>query len=177
MSDLILFAAEGGSILTDTNFWSLVVFVLFVSLLAYVGLRPTREAMAGREETIVGQLQRSATAREDLADLKRRHESERKEMGVRMKEMVAEAQRDAERTREEMRAQAAIDAEKIKARARRETGLMEQKAGAEIWAAAADGSHQVAREQLRSGLSGDDHRRLIAAALDELAAVAGEQHR
>jgi F-type H+-transporting ATPase subunit b len=157
----------------DLSIWSGVVFVILVSVLGRFAGRPIAIAMREREEAVLSSLRQAEITRAETDRLRRLHEQERQKARKQAEALVAEAHRDAERTRNDILAHVQEDVKRLQRRVQREIVLAKRKALDELWQTATELSLETAGRILAVGLSADDHRRLIDQAMADLAQAAG----
>ncbi len=90
-----------------------------------------------------------------------------------MRAILEKARQDAQATADRMIKQAHDEADAARQRAQRDIASARDQALAEIWQTAADIAVAVAGRVLATELTGEEHRRLLDAAIRELPAVAG----
>ena len=163
--------AEGGvpiSFQADLALWSLIVFGLFLIVLAKAAWGPMIEGLDKREAGI----------RAAIADA---HESQRKSQAMlaeyeaklrgaeqTVAEMVAEAKRDAERTSQDIVAKAQADVDALRVRATTDIQQAKDTALSEVFTSVNAQVAAATERVLGRTLSDDDQERLIQEALAEI---------
>ena len=146
----------------DLNFWSGIIFLALVAIVATMGSKPIWEGTAARQKGIEEQIKMAEFAAAEIKDLRQRHREERAE------EMVAEAKRDGERLRSEIVGRAETEAKAITTRVTRDLGLLKAKVNSELWETTATLSAGMAEKLIRGGASREDHLRLVDEAIAAL---------
>jgi F-type H+-transporting ATPase subunit b len=148
-----------------------VNFLIFVAALYYLLRKPVSDFFRQRAQAIARELEEARRAREAAA---RELEQARARM-ARLDEDVAalraRARQEAEAEYERLWREAQIEAEKIRALAEREIETARRAAEMELRAFLVERALARARILLRQQLTEDDHRRLIAQFVEEVAEV------
>jgi F-type H+-transporting ATPase subunit b len=152
----------------DLNFWSGIIFLALVAIVATMGSKPIWEGTAARQKGIEEQIKMAEFAAAEIKDLRQRHREERARAQLRAEEMVAEARRDGERLRSEIVGRAETEAKAITTRVTRDLGLLKAKVNSELWETTATLSAGMAEKLIRGGASRDDHLRLVDEAIAAL---------
>jgi F-type H+-transporting ATPase subunit b len=158
----------------DLAFWTAVVFVILVVVLAWFAGSPLVEAMRQRQSEILERVSRAEQARKEVEQLLQKQDEERTKSRAAARALIREAKSDADRVRLEVVARARTEAERMQQRAEREIGLLRHKAVYELWVLATDLSASAAEQMVRNELSPDDRRRLVDAAIAEISAATGD---
>ena len=150
----------------DLAVWNAVVFVLLLSVLWKFAWGPICEALEGREQHIqdhiAGAEQANEEAKRNLAD----YEKKLAEASNEVREMIEEARRDADHTRQEIVADAKREAEAERDRALRDIDTAKGTALKEMADASANLAVDLAGKIIEEKLSADDHSALIRRAVD-----------
>jgi F-type H+-transporting ATPase subunit b len=152
----------------DLGFWSIVVFVLLVAVLGRFASKPIIRGMRERQRRMMEILARAERAREEAGRLLEKQDRERTRSRALARELVAEARRDAEATRNDVIARAREEAKLLKLRAEREIALRKQRTTHEVWTLAASLAVHVAARILETRMTPEDHRRLVHESLEEI---------
>jgi F-type H+-transporting ATPase subunit b len=176
MGDLLLDIVDsvgmGGALgLVGAGLPRVVNFLIFVVALYYVLRKPASDFFRQRAHTIARDLEEAERARaaaaQDLAQARAQL--------ARVDEDVAaireRAQREAEAEYERLRQETEIEAEKIRALAEREIAMARRAAELELKAFLVERVLARARALLREQLTEEDHRRLIAQFIEDVAEV------
>jgi F-type H+-transporting ATPase subunit b len=89
----------------------------------------------------------------------------------RVREVMDEARRDAQRLKDDMVAQARTEIQTERERLQREIAMARDQALQEIWTQAAQLATLISAKAIRRQLNVEDHRRLVDEAITELATV------
>lgn len=148
--------------------WTFVVFIGLFALLGKVAWKPLIQALHKREANLEHNLQRSEQAREDAEKLLAEHRKLMAETDDKVRDLLFQAQRDAQANAAELLKQAQTDAETTRQRAQRDIETARDQALVEIWNQSANLAVSVAGKVLDKQLDENDQRRLLDAAIAEL---------
>lgn len=151
--------------------WTFVVFIGLFALLGKVAWKPLIQALHKREANLEHNLQRSEQAREDAEKLLAEHRKLMAETDDKVRDLLFQAQRDAQAHASELLKQAQTDAESTRQRAQRDIETARDQALVEIWNQSANLAVSVAGRVLDKQLDENDQRRLLDAAIAELPAA------
>ena len=148
--------------------WTILTFLVLVTLLAKFGWRPLLQALDSRQELIRKSLDDAQQARQELERLQ--HESAQiiRQARVDAEAVVAQSRSDAAKLREELRQKAKAEAEGIVRNAERQIQLETQRALQQIRHEAVDLSVMIASKILRRNLTKEDNEKLIEEALKQV---------
>lgn len=148
--------------------WTILTFLVLVTLLARFGWRPLLQALDSRQELIRKSLDDAQLARQELERLQ--HESAQiiRQARVDAEAVVAQSRSDAARLREDLRQKAKAEAEGIVRNAERQIQLETQRALQQIRHEAVDLSVMIASKILRRNLTKEDNEKLIEEALKQV---------
>lgn len=154
-----------------TAITTLVIFVALVAVLGKFAWGPIAKGLQDREDKI----------RKDIADAeaaRNKAEATLKEYGAKLaaaqeqiRQMLGQAQKDAEGVSAGIKVKAQQDAEEIKERAMKEIDAGKNAAMAEIHDHAATLATSVAEKILRRNINENDQKALVQSSLDQLAAM------
>ena len=148
--------------------WTLVIFLLVVTVLGKFAWGPILALLQQREEFIHRSLADAKRDRDEaetrLKDYAARIQGARNEAAT----IVEEARRDAERMREDLRQRARTEADTIIQNAERQIGLQTQRAIQDIRREAVDLSVAIASKIIQRNLTKEDNQRLIDDALRQV---------
>ncbi|GBC78773.1 ATP synthase subunit b [bacterium HR08] len=148
-----------------------VNFLIFVAALYYLLRKPASDFFRQRARAIARELEEARRAREAAA----RELEQARARAARVDEEVAalraRAEQEAEAEYERLWREAHAEAEKIRALAEREIEMARRAAEMELKAFLVERALARARAVLRQQLTEEDHRRLIAQFIEELAEV------
>ena len=148
--------------------WTLVTFLVLLTLLAKFAWRPLLQALDTRQDQIRKSLDDAQQAKQELERLQ--HESAQilRQARVEAEAIIASSRGDAERLKEEIRQKAKADAEGIVRNAERQIQLETERAVRHIRREAVDLSVMIASKLIRRNLSKEDNEKLIDEALKQL---------
>lgn len=170
--------AEGGpfSGALDLTIWTWVVFLLLFFILKKYAWGPMLEGLKKREDNIHQAMQEAQHARTEAQQLRNQLQAEVSKAHETVREILDEARRDAQHTKDEMVNQARQAIQDERERTRREIEMMRDQAMQELWNRTAELATQISNKAIRRSLSVDDHRRLVDEALAGLG-QAGKEYR
>ena len=148
--------------------WTILTFLVLVTLLAKFAWRPLLQALDSRQELIRKSLDDAQQAKQELERLQ--HESAQiiRQARVDAEAVVAQSRSDAARLREEMRQKAKAEADGIVRNAERQIQLETQRALQQIRHEAVDLSVMIASKILQRNLTKEDNEKLIEEALKQV---------
>jgi len=165
-----LFAGDLGNAL-----WTLVIFVLLLVVLGKFAWKPILAVLQKREQFIYDSLSQARRDREaaeaKLRTIEERLSSARAEATA----IVEEGRRDADVVKRKAQHDARQEADAMIERAKREIGLARDTAIKEVYDRMADLATAAAGRIIGRQLDAKEHERLIAEAIDELAADDGHR--
>jgi len=148
-----------------------VNFLIFAAALYYLLRKPVSEFFRRRAEAIARELEEARRAREAAA----RELEQARARVARLDEEVAairaRAEQEAEAEYERLWREAQVEAEKIRALAEREIEMARRAAELEVKTFLVERAMARARALLRQQLTEEDHQRLVAQFIEELAEV------
>ena len=148
--------------------WTILTFLVLVTLLARFAWRPLLQALDSRQELIRKSLDDAQQARQELERL--HHESAQilRQARVEAEAVIAQSRSDAAKLREELRQKAKAEADGIVRNAERQIQLETQRALQQIRHEAADLSVMIASKILQRNITREDNERLIEEALKQV---------
>ena len=148
--------------------WTILTFLVLVTLLAKFAWRPLLQALDSRQELIRKSLDEAQQARQELERL--HHESAQiiRQARVDAEAVIAQSRSDAARLREEMRQKAKAEADGIVRNAERQIQLETQRALQQIRHEAVDLSVMIASKILQRNMTREDNEKLIEEALKQV---------
>jgi F-type H+-transporting ATPase subunit b len=147
--------------------WTILTFLVLLTLLAKFAWGPLLKALDRRQETIRTSLDDAERAKQDLARL---HEESAQIIRIARAEaeaVITQSRSDADRLREEMRQKARTEANGIVRNAERQIEMQTDRALQQIRQEAVDLSVLIASKLLQRNLSTEDHEKLIDEALKQ----------
>ena len=148
--------------------WTILTFLILVTLLARFAWRPLLQALDSRQALIRKSLDDAQQAKQELERLQ--HESAQiiRQARIDAEAVVAQSRSDAAKLREEMRQKAKAEADGIVRNAERQIQLETQRALQQIRKEAVDLSVMIASKILRRNLTKEDIEKLIEEALKQV---------
>jgi F-type H+-transporting ATPase subunit b len=151
--------------------WTIITFLVLLTLLAKFAWRPLLQSLSAREETIRKSLADAEQARAELERLNRESEMIIRQARVEAEQIVGASRADAERLRGELREKARAEAQGILKNAERQIQLETARALQQIRHEAADLSVAIASKLIQKHLTKEDNDRLIKDALEQLPTI------
>lgn len=152
----------------DTAVWTCVVFLLLLFVLNKYAWAPILEGLKNRETAISNVLDEAKKLREESARDTAKFKAELQEAYAKIPAMMEDARRDAAQLKEQIRTEGNAEVQKERTRLLRELDIARDQALQDIWNQAANMATLIASKAIGRSLTGDDHRRLVDEALDEL---------
>lgn len=153
---------------SDLALWSAVTFLVFLFVLKKLAWQPLNAALDQREARIRQDLNDAEAARHKAEAMLREHEAKLAKVQEEVKEILAEARRDAEHTKQEIVATAQREAEATRQRALTDIHHAKDVAISELFDFVSANVLQATERVLQRSLTGDDQERLVREALSEL---------
>ena len=141
--------------------WTIVTFLILVTLLAKFAWRPLLEALEKRQESIRRSLDDAAKAKQELERLQVESQRILAEARAEAEAIVARTREDANRLRDEMRQKAQQEAANIVKNAQKQIELETARALQQLRHEAVDLSVAIASKLLQRNVSKEDNERLI----------------
>ena len=148
--------------------WTILTFLVLLTLLAKFAWGPLLQALAAREATIRKSLADAEKARQELERLNQESEAIIRQARVEAESIVVASRADAERLRAELREKARAEADGILKNAERQIQLETARAVQQIRTEAADLSVAIASKLIQRNLTRADNEKLIQDALNQL---------
>jgi F-type H+-transporting ATPase subunit b len=148
--------------------WTIVTFLVLLTLLAKFAWRPLLQSLEARQETITKSLADAEKARQELERLNQESAQIIRQARIDAESIIGAGRADAERLRGELREKARAEAEGIIKNAERQIQLETARALQDIRREAADISVAIASKLIRRNLTKEDNEKLIDEALKQL---------
>jgi F-type H+-transporting ATPase subunit b len=148
--------------------WTILVFLVLLTLLAKFAWTPLLQALETRQNTITKALDDAQKAKVELERLNQESEAIILKARVDADAIITATRADAERLREEMRQKARTEAEGIVKNAERQIQLETARALQQIRHEAADLGVAIASKLIQRNLNREDNEKLIDEALKQL---------
>ncbi len=152
---------------SDLAIFTFIVFLLLLGILKKFAWGPIIEGLEKREGGIQRQIDDAAAAHEKAKALLAEHEYQMDKVQDQVREILAEARRDAEHTREEMIAAAQKETEKMKDRAVQDIGRARDEALDQLFTHMSQSVAQATEHVLGRAINQSDDDKLINEALAE----------
>jgi F-type H+-transporting ATPase subunit b len=147
--------------------WTILTFLVLLTLLAKFAWGPLLKALDRRQETIRTSLDDAERAKQDLARLHEESAQIIRTARAEAEAVITQSRSDADRLREEMRQKARTEANGIVRNAERQIEMQTARALQQIRQEAVDLSVLIASKLLQRNLSTEDHEKLIDEALKQ----------
>jgi len=152
----------------DTAVWTCVVFLALFFILSKYAWGPILDGLKSREKTITNVMEEARRLRDDNARDTAKFRAELQEAYAKIPAMMEEARRDAAELKEQIRSEGTAEVQKERQRLLREIDIARDQALQDIWGQAANVATLIATKAIGRSLTGDDHRRLVDEAVDEM---------
>ena len=149
-------------------FWSIVVFVLLLTVLRVTAWRPIMEGLQKREQFIRESLESAKREREEAERVKAKYTERLNKAREEATAIVDEGRRDAEEVRKRIHVEAKQEADAMVDRAGKEISLARDQAVKDLYDQTVVLATTVAGKIIRKELSVGDHRALIDESLAEI---------
>jgi F-type H+-transporting ATPase subunit b len=148
--------------------WTIVTFLILVTLLARFAWRPLLQALDRRQAQIKQSLDDAQQAKQELERLQ--HESEQiiRQARAEAEQIVSNSRAYAEKLKDEIKAKARADADVIVQNAERQIQTETRRALEQIRVEAADLSVMIASKLIQRNITKEDNARLIEQALQQV---------
>ena len=153
--------------------WTIVTFLVLLTLLAKFAWRPLLLALESRQALIRKSLDDARQAKEELERLNLESAQIINRARVEAEAVITQSRSDGDRLREEIRAKARTEADHIVKNAERQIQLETSRALEQIRREAVDLSVMIASKIIQRNLTKEDNERLIDEALKQ---VEGRRH-
>ncbi len=152
----------------DLMVWSLITFAAFVFLLSKFAWKPLAAGLDQREARIRNDIHEAESARVKAQQLLAEHEARLAKTEETVRELIAEAKRDAEKVRADLTAAAEADVQTMKKRAVSEIEQARDVALQQLFDTLSTNVMDATSRIVGRSLNSDDHQRLVQEALAEL---------
>jgi F-type H+-transporting ATPase subunit b len=153
----------------DLALWSGVTFIVFVFVLKKLAWKPLISGLDSRESGIRRNIAEAEAARQKAQNMLAEHEQRLSKVQDEVKEILAEARRDAERTRQDILADAQSEAEAVKRRSIAEIERARDVALRDVFDSLSNQVVVATEHVLGRALNDDDKGRLVDEALSQFA--------
>lgn len=152
----------------DLAIWSLITFVVFVAVLKKLAWGPLIEGLDKRESKVLQDIADAESSRIKAEKMLAAHAEKLDKVHEEIRELLAEARRDAEQTRAEIMATAQREAEASRQRAVQEIERARDEALSQLFSHMARCVEEATEQVVGRSLTGADHERLITEALSNV---------
>jgi F-type H+-transporting ATPase subunit b len=139
--------------------------------------KPLLEGLEQREHSIHAAMEEAKKAREEAQALRNMLTEEAARAQEKVREVLDQARRDAERAAAEMMARAKTEIQSERDRLRREIETARDQAIQELWNQTAQLATLVSSKAIRRQPTTEDHRRLVEEAIEELDTASKQRQR
>lgn len=153
---------------SDLAIYTFLVFLLLLALLYKFAWGPISEGLEKRESGILQNITEAESARVKAEKMLAAHAEKLDKVQDEIREMLAEARRDAEHAKSDIMATAQKEAEATKQRAVHEIERARDQALDELFAHMGQAVREATEQVVGRSLTGADHQRLIAEALSSV---------
>ena len=154
---------------TDLALWSLITFVVFLLVLKKFAWGPLIEGLDRREGAVIDNIAAAEAARIKAEKMLAEHAARLDKVQDEVREMIAEARRDAEHTKNEIVATAQKEAEATRARAVQDIERARDQALDDLFDHMGRCVREATETVIGRSLTGADNERLIEEALSGFA--------
>jgi F-type H+-transporting ATPase subunit b len=155
--------------------WTVVVFVVLLTVLGKFAWKPLLKALHDREEHIEHALHETEKARNEAERLMAENQKNLNKAQEQVRAMLEEAKKVAEVTAASIVERAQTEAEAARDRAEREINTAKDQALTEIFSKTTDLAVSIAGKVLQKDMNESDHRRLVEVAMNELPSMPSGQ--
>ena len=148
--------------------WTIVTFLVLLTLLAKFAWKPLLEALETRQQGIRKALDDAQAAKQELQRLEQDAAQMMRKARAEAEVLITQSRADADRLREEIRQKAKADAEGSMRNAERQIQLETGRALQQIRSEAVDLSVMIASKIIQRNITKEDNERLIADALKQV---------
>jgi F-type H+-transporting ATPase subunit b len=149
----------------DLAIWTVIVFVILLFVLKRFALGPILEALGRRESHIADQIAQAEKRHEQARQLLAEYEQKLAGAAKEVRDLLDEARRDAEHTKQEILAEAKSGADAERARALRDIEAAADAAVKSLAERSTELAVELAGKIVQAKLTKDDHARLIEEAI------------
>ncbi len=154
--------------------WTVVSFLLLLTLLKKFAYKPILDLMEGREKSIKDAIDDSERGRSEAEALLSEYKKQLDEGRIEVQKMIEEGRVAGEVLRKEILAKASEESSDLVKKAQEEIEREKQKALIELQGQVAELSIQVAGKMVQNSLSAENHSKLISGALDQVKEAYGK---
>lgn len=149
----------------DLAIFTAIVFIVLLVVLRAIAWKPIVEALQKRENAIAGEIAAANAKHEEAKRLLSAHELKLASAADQIRELLEEARRDAEHTKQEIVAEAKTAANAERQRAVREVELARDTALKQLAESSANMAISLASSAVRQNLTADQQSRIVRESL------------
>jgi F-type H+-transporting ATPase subunit b len=149
----------------DLAMWTLLVFLVLLGVLWWFAWGPITKALEDRENGITGEIAAASAKHEDAKRLLAAHEAKLATAADEIRELLEEARRDAEHTKQEILSEAKSAALAERERAVREVELARDAALKQLAETSANVAIKLASNAVRQNLTAEQQSRIVRESL------------
>jgi F-type H+-transporting ATPase subunit b len=148
--------------------WTILTFVVLVTLLAKFAWRPLLKALESRQQTIQKSLEDADRAKQELTRIQQESAKIVEQARIEAESILSRTRADSERLREDLRTRAKEEADTIIRNAQQQIQLQTRQAMQQIRREIGDIAVTIASKLLERNLAKEDNDRLIDEALRQM---------
>ncbi len=152
----------------DLGIWTIIIFVLLLLVLRKFAWGPMLEGLQKREDAIQSALDEAQKARTEAHQLRDQLALEMAKAHEKVRDILDEGRRDAERLSAEITAKARADIQTDRDRLHREMQMEFEQARQKLWNQTAQIAALISTKAIGRHLTPEDHRRFLDEALADL---------
>ena len=160
----------------DLAIFTAIVFLVLLLLLWWVAWEPVTQALAARENGITGEIAAANLKHEDAKRLLAAHEAKLAMAADEIRELLEEARRDAEHTKQEILTEAKSAALAERQRAVREVELARDAALKQLAETSANAAIKLASSAVRQNLTAEQQSRIVRESLSMIGSGSASQN-
>ena len=155
--------------------WTLLLFVILLTVLVVFVWPPILRGLKDREEKIRMDLANAEQARKEAAESLEQYKAQLAESRKEAQQIIEQSRVDAQKVAADLKAQAQQEIEQMRKRAQQEIRAAQEQAISEVYTRTAEIATHIAGRILQREINAEDQRALIDGALSELAQAGTEQ--
>src|SRR5262249_36118279 len=148
--------------------WTILTFLVLLTLLAKFAWRPLLKALEGRQEAIRKSLDDADRAKEELARLQQESAKIIDQARIEADSILSRTRSDAERLRQDLKVKAKEEADTMIRNAEQQIQLQTRQAGRQVRQGVGDIGVTIAPKLLERNLANEDSDRLIGEILQQI---------
>jgi F-type H+-transporting ATPase subunit b len=153
---------------TDKTIWSAVVFLILVGVLYAIAWKPISQGLASREHGIAAQIAETKQASEEALAKLKEYDAKLLSAHAQAQDLLVQARKDAESAGQRIVSEAQAEAARQRDRALADIETAKQSALADLAGKSTEIAFSLARRVVGRELKTEDHKQLIADALNKM---------